>query len=142
MYKRNENIEDDNLEWEDQDKQHSQTEDVKVSKPLVSPKIQDQSALLEEYKGLNHNSGMKRKTMTILDENITLFSIVGLLVFPYLLGFLITFLLYSFYGGMTISSFFFIDKDYLPLQLWSIGAYLFVTAWLIWAFFQNLTRSS
>jgi len=130
MYARNEAIEEESLDWEGKGK-HS-------PKSLFAPKINDQSALLEEYKGLNHKSGKKRKIMTIFDENSKLSSFIGLLIFPYVLGFVLTYLLFYLYGGMTVGGFIDIKKDYLVLQLWSIGAYLFVTMWVIWAFFRSL----
>lgn len=130
MYIRNEDIEEESLDWE-----------AKVKpppKPLLAPKINDQSALLEEYKGLDHKLDKKRKMMTIFDENIKLFSLIGLLILPYVFGFVLTYLLFYLYGGMTVGSFIDIKKDYLPLQLWSIGAYLLVTMWVFWAFFRSL----
>ena len=134
MYKRNEDIEEEHLDWEDQDKQPPAIPKVvNVPKPLLAPKIKDQSSQMEEYKGLNHTLDMKRKMMHIFNENIKLLSLIGLLIIPYVVGFVLTYLLFYFYGGMTVGGFVDIKKEYLPLQLWSIGTYLFVTLWVIWA---------
>ena len=83
--------------------------------------------------GLSEKFTVKKNVTGLFTENVALLSIAGIVIVPYILGFVITFFLYSFYGGMTIAGFFTIDKDYLPFQLWSIGAYLFITAWVIWA---------
>jgi len=131
MYIRNEAIEEEHLDWEGKDKH--------TPKPLFAPEIKDQSALLEEYKELDHKLDKKRKMMTIFEENSKLFSLIGLLILPYILGFVLTYLLFYFYGGMSLGGFIDVKKDYLLFQLWSIGAYLFVTVWVFWAFFRNLT---
>jgi len=55
------------------------------------------------------------------------------LMFPYIVGFLISYFLFSFYGGMSIGSFLNIEQGNFQIELWALGAYLFVTLWVIWA---------
>jgi len=83
---------------------------------------------------------VKNNVTEFSSRDITFFSIAATLLFPYMLGLMLTHFLFSFYGGMSLLSFWGIDKDYLSVQLWVLGAYFFIIAWVIWVFIRTLTH--
>ncbi len=138
MYKRDEEIAEEKLDWENQDKQSATT--VKQPSPApkklkrpVSSEIEQKKSFQDKQIELNEKLALKKNVMSLYNANVALFSIVGLLIIPYILGFVFTYLLFAFYGGMSIGGFISIDKAYLPFQLWSMGAYMLITVWVIWA---------
>ena len=138
MYKRDEEIKDESLDWEEQDKQPP--EEVKQMKLEIPSQAKRQKSFQHKETGLSEKLAVKKNVTSLYNANVALFLGAGILVLPYILGFVITYFLFAFYGGMTIGGFVNIDKAYLPFQLWSMGAYLLVTAWLIWAVLNTFKK--
>ena len=61
--------------------------------------------------------------------------LLGIVFIPYTLGFVISYFLFYFYGGMSISNFLGVQEVPTTIELWSIGAYLFITVGAVLAFF-------
>lgn len=137
MYKRVEQIEEENLDW---DQQHTrQIEAMRVQKENVifSPHFKSKKTLWQSITELD----IQKILMKTLEKNMELSSLMGVLLLPYFVGFLFGYVLFYSYGGMSFIGFLSMDKEFLLLQLWSIGAYMFVTSWVFWAFSHILQSS-
>ena len=133
MYKREEEIVDENLECAQSNEPSKQ---VKVG--MLSGTKQKKSFHHKQV-GLSQKFSVKKNVTDLSDADVALFSIAATLLFPYMLGLMLTFFLFSFYGGMSLLSILGIEKDYLSIQLWVLGAYFFITAWVIWVVLRTLT---
>ena len=98
----------------------------------------EKKSLKHKQVGLNQKFSVKNNVMDLSSRDITFFSIAAILLFPYMLGLMLTYFLFSFYGGISLLSFLGIDKDYFSIQLWVLGAYFFITAWVIWVVLRTL----
>jgi len=134
MYKREEKTVDEDLEW-DQGNQPSKR--VKVGMPFAFKK---QRSLQHKQVGLSQKVPVKTNVTDLSDRDVAFFSIAATLLFPYMLGLTLAYFLFSFYSGMTLLTFLSIDKDYLYIQLWAMGAYFFITAWMIWVILRTFTN--
>lgn len=137
MYKRLEHIEDENLDWDQMDESLLEETTVQKENVIFSPVFKNKKALWQSITAFD----IQQKMMKLLEKNLEISSFMGILLLPYFVGFLIAYALFYNYGGMTIMDFFTIEKDHILLQLWSIGAYLFVTLWVFWAFSQVAQRT-
>ncbi|PHS36991.1 MAG: hypothetical protein COB07_11735 [Sulfurovum sp.] len=123
MYKRIEDIENEKLEW---DQGTEPSKKVKVVMPSGSKKQRS-----------SQKFPLKTNVKDLSKRDVALFSMAATLLFPYMLGLMLTYFLFSFYGGMSLLAFLNIDKDYLFIQLWGLGAYFFITTWVIWAILRT-----
>lgn len=135
MYKRNDEIVDENLEW-DQGKEPS--EEMRVKMPSG---LKKQRSFHHKQVGLSQKFPVKKNVTDLSDRDVTLFSIVAALLFPYMLGLTLTYFLFSFYGGMNLLTFLSIDEDHLHIQLWTMGAYFLITAWVTWAVLKTFRNN-
>jgi len=124
MYQRKEIIEEECLDWD--------------GHLVVPPTFKHSKTFLREQDTLRKKLNMKRKVTSVLTVELELFLIVSILIFPYMVGFLVSYLLFYFYGGMTIESFLDMQQLHSQIEFWGIGAYLFVTAGVIWFVFKSL----
>ena len=131
MYKRVEQIEEENLDW---DQQHTRLQKENV---IFSPNLKSKKSVWQSINEFD----IEKKSMNFLENNMELSSFMGVLLLPYFVGFLFGYILFYSYGGMSLIGFLSLDKEFLLLQLWSIGAYMFVTSWLFWAFTHILQSS-
>jgi len=131
MYKRNEEIEDENLECGQ----------GKVPSREVRAAFKKQRSLQYRQVGLSQKFPVKKNVTDLSDKDVTLFSIAATLIFPYMLGLTLTYSLFSFYGGMSLLAFLNIDEDNLHIQLWAMGAYFFITAWVTWAVLKTFRNN-
>jgi hypothetical protein len=127
VYRRVEETVDENLEW-DQGKELPK--EMKAEMPFGFKK---QRSFQHKQIGLSQKFPVKTNVADLSDRDVALFSIAATLLFPYMLGLMLTYFLFSFYGDMSLLAFLGIDKDYFYIQLWGMGAYFFITAWVIWA---------
>lgn len=130
MYTRVETIEEENLNWEN----------VPVQEPEAAPVEKTEFTMRDKIKlFLNKGGNVGRgkfsvKKMTgFINQNSEISSLFAVVVFPYILGFCFSYFLFYFYGGMSIGSFLGMEQNHLFIEMWSIGAYIFITAWVIWA---------
>ena len=137
MYKRVEQIEEENLDWDQQHMRQINETRGQEENVIFSPAFNKKKTVWEtiiEY-------DIEKKLMKFFNKNMELASFMGVLLLPYFIGFWIAYALFYSYGDMTIIGFLSFEKDHLLVQLWSIGAYLFVTSWVFWAFSQVLQNS-
>lgn len=132
MYARVETIEEECLDWESHLRAPLENMGGEMKKAVIFPVSQHKEMFLNEIVSLAKEFNIKRKLTHFLDENPVISFIFSMLTFPYMVGFLISYFLFSFYGGMSISSFLNIEQGNFQIELWAMGAYLFVTLWLIW----------
>jgi len=131
MYKREEQIQEENLDW-DQSNSRMQKENI-----IFSPAYKSKKTVWQSINAFD----IEKQSMHFVEKNIELSSFMGVLLLPYFVGFLVTYILFYSYGGMSLIGFLSMDKEFLLLQLWSIGAYMFVTSWVFWAFSHILQSS-
>ena len=129
MYKRVEQIEEENLDWDQQDTRLTEAAQGQKENIIFSPKFKSKKAVWPSINKLE----IEKMSMKFIENNMGLSSFMGVLILPYFVGFLFGYILFYSYGGMSLIGFLSMDKEFLLLQLWSIGAYLFVTSWVFWA---------
>lgn len=130
MYKRVEKIQEENLDW-DQPKRNLIVESsMENEKIIFSPGFKKKRSVWQSITEFD----IEKRLTRFVEKNTELSSLMGLLLLPYFVGFVLAYILFYSYGGMTIIGFLSFEKDHILLQLWSIGAYIFVTLWVMWAF--------
>ena len=134
MYKREEEIVDENLEC---DQGNEPSKQLKVRLPSG---IKQKKSFQHKQVGLSQKFSVKNNVTDLSHRDVAFFSIAATLLFPYMLGLMLTYFLFSFYGGMSLLAFLGIDKDNLSIQLWVLGAYFFITAWMIWIVLRTFTN--
>ena len=132
MYVRKENIPEENLDWakthEMVDQSEAETESTE-SKNVIHPAVKNKIVL---KKKINFSKvDLKRRFQDFFDEHGELSFLFSLLTFPYMIGFvIISFILLS--GGVPIDRFFSLKEGVFHFELWSIGAYIFITSGMVW----------
>ena len=131
MYKRKENVEVENIDWES----HVSPSPVRhngLIRKMISPFTPQKTGDLP----------IKEEQGDVLDEHLSLFFIFTLLIFPYIVGFLFSFFLYYIYGDMNIIDFLLMQQGHLYFESWGIGMYLIVVVGIIWAVLKSWSGSS
>lgn len=127
MYKRNQTIKDEHLDWDKSFKRPSGNDQniAMVLKPRTAHKSNGSGVI-------NHTES-RRKKFVLTDDNILIFFVIAALVAPYIAGFVLSFILFFTYGGMSLFDFLNIMNRniYNHLQLWSVGAYILSIFWII-----------
>jgi hypothetical protein len=133
MYTREENIPEENLDWDKslENKEHLEVQsEPKESKKIIHPTIEHNKIVLEKKVKLN-DLNVKKSILNLINEHSEMSFFLGLLTLPYIIGFIIvSFIL--FYGGVPIDRFFSLKEGIFHFELWSIGAYIFITVGVIW----------
>ena len=130
MYKRVEKIEEEILDWDQPKKKLIEESSVEDEKVIFSPTFKSEKTVWQSITEFD----IEKRVTKIFEKNMEVSSFVSILLLPYFLGFVLTYILFYSYSGMTIIGFLSLEKDHILLQLWSIGAYMFVTLWVMWAF--------
>jgi hypothetical protein len=142
MYVREETIEEENLDWgelteaskENQDKLIEDTKEENAQDPLPQKK-----KIFLKNRDNSINTGpkftFKNELSDLFKQNAEISLLLGIIFVPYMLGFVISYFLFYFYGGMSINNFLSVQQVPTTIELWSIGAYLFVTVGAVLAFF-------
>jgi len=134
MYKRKEVIEDEHLDWDDHSKDKVQENNLKVTLPHDA---KDKQLLTHKENGFQNKPEIKHKVTTYIDENEPVWLLgLGILIVPYLVGLLFNIVLFYIYSGISLGKVFSIEKEYKVFELWSIGAYTFVTLGIIFILLQ------
>jgi len=132
MYVREENIPEENLDWDKTNEREVQDEtqvENKDTKHVIHPASKKKIVLKKNIKFSEIN--IKSTIQNFLDEHGELSLLISLLTFPYIIGFIIiSFILLS--GGVPIDRFFSSKEGVFHFELWSIGAYIFITTGVIW----------
>ncbi len=142
MYVREETIEEENLDWGElteasKDNQERLLEDMKeeVAQAPVSKPAQISLKESAKIQKKSPKFSLKNELSELVKQNAEVSLLLGIVFVPYMLGFVISYFLFYFYGGMSINNFLSVQQVPTTIELWSIGAYLFVTVGAILAFF-------
>ena len=142
MYVRKEIIEEENLDWgeltkasqDNQEKLIEETKEETAQAPVVKPKnifLKDRTKIQR----IGPKFTLKNELSYLFKQNAEISLLFGIVFIPYMLGFVISYFLFYFYGGMPISNFLSVQQVPTTIELWSIGAYLFVIVGAVLAFF-------
>ena len=143
MYVREETIEEENLDWGElthasEDNQERHIEDTKEETSPPDP-VSKPKKLFFKKRATNEKIGpnftLKNELSDIFKHNAEISLLLGIVIVPYILGFVISYFLFYFYGGMSISNFLGVQKVPTTIELWSMGAYLLVAVGAVLAFF-------
>lgn len=138
MYQRIEAIEEECLDWDNHFAHSNEKISTEIRQTVISPPVFNQSKMfLNKGAWLLRKHSFKRKFTTLVADNLGLFLIFSILVAPYLLGFLLSYFLFYFYGNVPISSFFSLQHAPISFELWAIGAYLLVTVGEAWVLLSS-----
>ena len=129
MYKREEEIEDENLDWDKSQAEQIENRKQKTKNVIFTPQLKSKQSVWQSIATFD----MQAKSKHFVEKNVQVSSFMGVLILPYFVGFILAYLLFYNYGNMSLIGFLNLDKEFLLLQLWSIGAYIFVTLWVFWA---------
>ncbi len=141
MYRREESVEEEKLDWERHPVPLPENKNAERVEAVLPPVSQSSKISLKKIT-VNEKRQIQRKATDLLDNNLELFLLFSISLFPYIVGFFISYLLFYFYSGsgMTIGSFFSMQQDSRHLELWGIGAYLFITFGIIWVVIKSLLK--
>jgi len=142
MYVREETIEEENLDWgeltqaskDNQDKLIEDTKEETAQAPVSKPKKTFLNNRAKIHK-IGPKFTLKNELSDLFKQNAEISLLLGIVFIPYLLGFVISYFLFYFYGGMSINNFLSVQQVPTVIELWSIGAYLFITVGAVLAFF-------
>ena len=133
MYQRKEDLPEENLDWEEGLKKvdHPETDAENMeNKHIIHPSIENNKIVFQK-KFKWDQANIKNTIKNILDEHGEVSLLFGLLTLPYVIGFIVVaFIL--LYGGVPIDRFFSLKEGIFHFELWSIGAYVFITVGVIW----------
>jgi len=131
MYVREETIEEENLDWgEDLEKIDQDTDKEMVeTMHVIHPDEQNHNIHFNYNRNIKLN--IKQSIMSVVDDHSEFSLLFGILFVPYLVGFVVSYLLFFMYGGMPLGSFLSINKGNFHFELWSIGAYCFISLGVI-----------
>lgn len=130
MYVRKQLIEEENLDWgEHLEKNQEETQKIRH---IIHTNSEKNKIVFNNRVNVVRNFNIKKSITNFLNEYSELTLMASIIILPYIVGFLISYFLFYFYGGMSISSFVGMQGQ-LYMGFWSIGAYLFITTGLIWA---------
>jgi len=128
MYKRNEVVEEEHLNWDKKSKELVEDKDLKVT---LSPKVKHEKSLPNEKNKIHITSTSKRK-LSIIKETKEITSNMGektiffllLIIFPYLLGLFLFFILVPIFSGLSFNILFVVIDFFdwaTHFLFWSIG---------------------
>jgi len=128
MYVREETIEEETLDW---GIDLEQIDNVKHEEILhvIHPDAQNHQISFINH--TNRKSKIKQSITGVLDDYSGFSLLFGIFFIPYVVGFIVSYLLFFIYGGMPLGSFLSINKGNFHFELWSIGAYFFISLGVI-----------
>lgn len=141
MYTREENIPEENLDWDktlQKEQDHEIEKHKNTDKHIIHPGSEHRKIVFQKKVKLSEIN-VKRTILNVLDEHggATLF--FALLTLPYIIGFIVvSFILLN--GGVPIDRFFSLKEGVFHFELWSIGAYIFITVGVIWLVIELLSQ--
>jgi len=133
MYVRKEQLPEENLDWHEsfEKKDHAETQTESREKMhVIHPATENNKIVLEKKVKLK-DVNLKKTILSFFDEHAEASLFLGILTLPYVIGFIVvSFILV--YGGVPIDRFFSLKEGVFHFELWSIGAYIFITVGVIW----------
>ncbi len=127
MYKRAEQIEEENINWE-----NTSTQEVQ---PITDQKSTTNLFTSIQSTLQNRMDSIAKKLNDFIDDNTEIALLIAVVVLPFVVGFCFSYALFYLYGGVPISGFIEMGKDHTVLEMWSIGAYVFITILAVMAVF-------
>ena len=129
MYERKETIEEENLDWgEDLEKIDDK---IEKTKHIIHSDSKNNKIIFNNRVNSDRKLNIKKSITNLSHEHSEIALVLSILILPYMVGFIVSYLLFYIYGGMSIGNFLNIEKGNLHFELWSIGAYFFVTVGVI-----------
>jgi len=142
MYGRKENIEVEKLDWECHISPSPVNKEVPI-KEVIPPSLPQQDEIpFHEKNDSNNNLDIIKKATHYIDENSRSFFIFALLIFPYMVGFFLSYFLFYLYGDMSMADFLIVQQEHPYIESWGIGMYLLITVGVIWIVIKSLFGSS
>ena len=132
MYKRAEQLEEENLIWENVPAQETQAIPAKKSYSRLHTSLQ---LSLQNRMDVIAKKLTIKKLSNLMDEHSEIALLFAVGVLPFVVGFCFSYLLFYLYGGVPISGFLAMGKDHTIVEMWSIGAYIFITILAVLALF-------
>ncbi len=129
MYKRKEVIEEEDLDWDSKTRDIIPDKNVNVSRPSEAKRKQ---ILLNEEVKIEEKTHIQNSVLTFFNEHEYSLLVPMILIVPYLVGILFNFILFYLYSGVTFVKVFSVEKQHNMFELWSVGAYTFITIGTIW----------
>ena len=134
MYVREETIEEENLDWgkhlEKIDNSETDSE-ITETQQITGTATKDTKRIIKK-KVKSTQLNIKREITDLLDQYPEISLLFSFVTLPYVIGFfVIAFILLS--GGVPIDRFFSTKDGIFHFELWSIGAYVFITVGVIWS---------
>lgn len=131
MYVRKETIEEENLDWGVDLETIDEETDEKIdeTKHLIHPDSKKNKIIFNNQ--MNRKLNIKQSITNVVNDYSEFSLLFGILFVPYFVGFVVSYLLFFIYGGMPLGSFVTIQKGNFHFELWSIGAYFFITLGVI-----------
>ncbi len=133
MYARIENIEEECLDWESRLVPSFEKMNKEITEVMLPSVSKHRKMFLNEIVSFKGKVNVKRNITNLFDENLELSLLFSIVTLPYIVGFLVSYFLFYYYGGMQIDSFMGMQEGHLYIEAWSIGAYFFITVGVIWA---------
>lgn len=132
MYTRIEIMEEERLDWGIIPEPHLKDMNVKITEYEITPMFKRIQMFLDRsFDFVRENSNINKLTH-FLDKNLELSLLFSIVSLPYIVGSCISYFLFYYYGGMPIESFIGLNQNHISLEMWSMGAYLFITIWVFW----------
>lgn len=133
MYARKEHIEEEILDWGEELTKIDHPETVvktDETKHIIHSNTKDNKFIFKKKVKFRLDT-IKRYINDLLDEFTEISLLLSLLIAPYMIGFFIVSVI-LIYGGVPIDRFFSLKEGVFHFELWSIGAYIFITGGVIW----------
>jgi hypothetical protein len=74
----------------------------------------------------------RRSAYVFIENNTVMVSLLSALFIPYILGMLLTLVLFYFYIGISVTDFFHVYSGFSQFIFWVLGAYLIITIVDVW----------
>ena len=105
---------------------------VKQGKDYNLVKIGNRDSETENNIIVNELHGEQKPRYVLLEENIYYASFISLVFFPYILGMLLSLILFYFYMGIPVKDFFHVYSGLSQILFWVFGTYLMITLFDVW----------
>jgi len=139
MYRREEHIEEEIIDWGD--KVHLLEENLDTSHPTSQKIRYKMLPKIFPFLILPHLLALQHHLKSFISQNIKFISIISVILFPYFMGFICIYALVYYYTNISIFTFLELNKINIGMQFWSLGAYIFITLWLFFAFLKIISQN-
>ena len=138
MYRREEHIEEEIVDWGD--KVHLLEENIATAHQTSQTRKYKTLPKIFPFLILPHLLALQQHLKSFLSQNIKFISITSVILFPYFMGFICIYALVYYYTNLSIFTFLELNRINIGIQFWSLGAYLLITLWLFFAFLKIISQ--